>query len=124
MLTVVSGLFTAGGFILHATMTGSLQRAIGSDGLGFENAIGIPLVVKILLFAGNCCGSLVRIASVVGDSTVPARYESINAVRRRRCRGAGRLVRSGDRGLFVFGFAVVRAMERRACSAPSSRCWI
>jgi Cd2+/Zn2+-exporting ATPase len=55
LLTFVSGLFTVAGFVVHAVIAGSIQEAIGSEGMGL--ARNIPLMVQVLYGLGILAGA-------------------------------------------------------------------
>lgn len=55
LLTVVSGLFTVAGFIIHAATSGSIQEAISSEGMGLSHNIAFP--VRILYGVGIVTGA-------------------------------------------------------------------
>jgi Cd2+/Zn2+-exporting ATPase len=54
-LTGVSGLFTVAGFVSHAAIAGSIQEAIGSEGMGLTR--NIPLAVQAIYGLGILAGA-------------------------------------------------------------------
>ena len=55
LLTAVSGLFTVAGFVTHAAIAGSIQEAIGSEGMGLTRHV--PLAVQALYGLGILAGA-------------------------------------------------------------------
>ena len=55
VLTVVSGVFLAAGFLSHALLAGGIKAALGSEGMAV--AQGIPIVTRILYGCGIVAGS-------------------------------------------------------------------
>lgn len=55
MLTAVSGLFTLVGFVTHATLTGSIEEAVGFEGTGLTH--NIPLAITALYGLGILAGA-------------------------------------------------------------------
>ena len=54
-LTVLSGLLTLGGFLMHWSLAGSLHEAIGSEGMGAQRQI--PLLARSLFGLGILSGA-------------------------------------------------------------------
>ena len=55
LLTAVSGLFTVAGFVAHAAIAGSIQEAMGSEGMGLAH--NIPVAVQVLYGLGILAGA-------------------------------------------------------------------
>ena len=55
ILTVVSGVFTAGGFVVHAMLAGDVGSALGSEGAGLTH--DVPAIVRLLYGAAIVCGA-------------------------------------------------------------------
>ena len=55
LLTAVSGLFTVAGFVAHAAIAGSIQEAMGSEGMGLTH--NIPATVQALYGSGILAGA-------------------------------------------------------------------
>jgi Cd2+/Zn2+-exporting ATPase len=55
LLTAVSGLFAVAGFVTHAAIAGSIQEAIGSEGMGL--ARNVPVTAQALYGLGIVAGS-------------------------------------------------------------------
>ena len=55
LLTTVSGLFTVAGFVTHAVIAGSIQEAIGSEGMGVAHHV--PAMVQGLYGLGILAGA-------------------------------------------------------------------
>ena len=55
LLTVLSGLCTAAGFVTHAAIAGSLHEAIGSEGMGLTSKI--PLAAQLFYGPGILAGA-------------------------------------------------------------------
>ena len=55
LLTAVSGLFTVAGFVAHAAIAGSIQEAMGSEGIGLTHKI--PVTVQALYGSGILAGA-------------------------------------------------------------------
>ncbi len=62
-LTILSGVFTAAGFVTHAALAGGLGAAIGAEGLG--QAHRVPLPAMVLYGLGIICGAWTVIPKAV-----------------------------------------------------------
>lgn len=55
LFTMLSGLFTAAGFVTHAVLAGGVLQAVGGEGMGQTRSV--PIVAIIMYSAGILCGA-------------------------------------------------------------------
>ena len=101
----MSGLFTVAGFVTHAAIAGSIQDAIGSEGMGLIR--NIPLVALQALYGlGILTGAWFVLTTSMAFAPSPsARHESAHDVCRLWGRWAWRLVRGFHGRILVFRFS-------------------